>query len=111
MIYTSNEQYEHLIVSLFHISVAPGKDDIDILGLPDAVESGTNVELTCIVQRIKPQASDMYWILNGRRLSFTDIEAKRNKDKTHKQFIKLNYRQDKWFLLFIYVLVETISLL
>ena len=77
----------------FIVLVAPGKDDMEILGLPDAVEAGTKVELTCIVKRIKPLASDIHWILNGQRLSSIGIETKRNEDKTHEQLIKLDYRQ------------------
>ena len=37
-----------------------------IEGLPDKVEAGTAIQLTCSIRRIKPEA-EMYWLINGQR--------------------------------------------
>ena len=42
-----------------------------ISGLPDVLVSGTTVELTCYVSRIKPEASEMFWIIAGQRMNGT----------------------------------------
>ena len=57
-----------IIVWLHFIAVAPMEKDMTISGLPDLLEIGTTVELTCTVPRIKPEASKMFWIIKGQRI-------------------------------------------
>ena len=33
----------------------------------DYIEVGTDLDLTCTVSRIKPQAAEMYWVIDGVR--------------------------------------------
>ena len=57
--------------NLVYIAVVPMEEDMTISGLPDILESGTTVKLTCTVQRIRPEASEMFWIIDGRRIDGT----------------------------------------
>ena len=55
-------------INLFDISVIPLEENLTMSGVPDILESGTTAELTCTVRRIRPEASDMFWIIGGRRI-------------------------------------------
>ena len=50
------------------ITVAPKPEDLSLTGIPDDyVEVSTDLELTCTLSRIKPEADEMYWIVGGLR--------------------------------------------
>ena len=66
-------------LNLVYIAVVPMEEDMTISGLSDILESGTTVKLTCTVQRIRPEASEMFWIIDGRRIDET-IHTSLNQD-------------------------------
>ena len=67
------------------------EQDMTISGLPDILESGTTVELTCTVRRIKPEASEMFWIIDGQRIDGT-IHTSLNQDiASLKQYNDMHY--------------------
>ena len=42
-----------------------------ITGVPDVLESGTVVKLTCAIDNIKPSSPEFYWTINGLRVNGT----------------------------------------
>ena len=41
---------------------------MSLLGITDdLIEVGTDLNLTCTISRIKPEASQMYWMMGDRR--------------------------------------------
>ena len=63
-----------------------------ITGLPDAVAANTEVVLSCTVNRIKPKAAEMYWIIDGKRID-GNVNITRNIDgQTFRHRLKLHYR-------------------
>ena len=64
------------------------QDDIIIQGLPDNIFPGTEVRLSCIVNRIKPEAQ-LVWqdVWQNEMLGSTIIEQ--NSDGTYRQRIDI----------------------
>ena len=62
-----------------------------IIGLPDAIAVNTELELSCTVNRIKPEAAEMYWIINGKHISGNLFYDRNTDGKTFRQRLKLNY--------------------
>ena len=74
------------------LSVLLNKDDMMITGLSDAVAANTEVELNCTVNKIKPKAIQMYFVINGKRV-LGNITTNKNLDgKTLKQTLTRNYK-------------------
>ena len=49
-------------------TVAPKLEDLSLTGIPDDyVEVGTDLELSCTIARMKPEAAQMYWVIGGLR--------------------------------------------
>ena len=72
-----------------------------IAGLSDLVEAGTQVRMTCSINRIKPEATEMYWTIRGNRVDgFPTLVA--NGDGTHKQTITTNLRSPFTFFFLNY---------
>ena len=56
---------------------------IGITGLPDVVENGTTVELTCRVDRIDPPFRPFQWSYDGRNFSSGFIFWQNDNDETY----------------------------
>ena len=54
-------------------------------------EVGTNLNLLCEVNRTKPEAVEMYWMINGRRKNGSDVTLK-NGDGTFSQKNFISHR-------------------
>ena len=72
--------------------VIPIKEDMTITGLPDVLESGTVVELTCTIDRIKPPSPEFYWTINGLRENGTMRTHSSNDGSALKQENVITYR-------------------
>ena len=48
-------------------SVVPLQIDMKIEGLPETVKTGSVCNITCTILRIKPEAQEMYFTINGKR--------------------------------------------
>ena len=72
-------------------SVTPNEDTMFITGLPEAAEADTEAELTCTVNSIKPEAKDIYWVINGQRVEGFPTKTKNKDGKTFRFDLKLNY--------------------
>ena len=61
-----------------------------ISGLPDLLVSGTTVELNCSVPRIKPETSEMFWVIDGQRINGTIYTSLNQDAESLKQSNKIN---------------------
>ena len=62
-------------------------------GITDShVEVGTDLELTCTISRIRPEATEMYWMIGGQRDSGSDVRTDPNGDGTFRQSKTLLYK-------------------
>ena len=72
-------------------AVAPKIQDVTITRFPQTVVAGSTKEISCEVARIKPKASDIYWIIRGDQFNGT-ISSRRRKDgQTYSQVNALKY--------------------
>ena len=55
------------------------------------VEVGTDLELTCTISRIRPEATEMYWMIGDQRDNGSDVQADPNGDGTFRQSTTLLY--------------------
>ena len=55
------------------------------------VEVGTTFPLTCTINQIKPEAVEMYWIINGRRENGTVTSEGPDGDGVFNQTITFEY--------------------
>ncbi len=63
-------------------------DNVLIDGLSgDHDRVGKELDLTCTVSRIKPEAMEMYWTIRGNRVDGFPSVVVANGDGTHKQTI------------------------
>ena len=62
-----------------------------IKGIPEAVKIDTEAELTCTVNRVKPEAKDIYWFINGQRIEAASSKTKNKDGKTFRYDLRLNY--------------------
>ena len=75
------------------LSVSPKHEDLSLTGIPDDyVQVGTDLELTCTISRIKPEAVEMYWMIGERRQNSTDEQTNSNGDGTFNQTNSLPYK-------------------
>ena len=75
----------------FYILVVPQQNDLSLEGITDEiVKVGTLLQLTCVINRIKPEAAEMYWMVNGRKENGA-ITSTTNGDTTSKQTNTLQY--------------------
>ena len=61
-----------------------------ILGLPESVRDGQEVDFNCTVSRILPPVKNMFWILDGQTIQ-PSVESSKNEDGTFRHSIMLNY--------------------
>ena len=54
-------------------------EEVNITSEPQLIKPGLKTNLTCIVNRVRPEPSDMYWTLNGQRYNGT-ISSSLNED-------------------------------
>ena len=71
--------------------VVPEMNKMVIKGLPDAAEVGTRCEITCEINRFRPESKNMYWFLNGKMINVKVTKSVNNDGKTFKHRIKLIY--------------------
>ena len=71
--------------------VLPKKSDLILEGLPNEVEEGTEVELTCIVKRVKPELSEIYWKTAIGHKEKGTLSVTENKDGTLKYQSVIKY--------------------
>ena len=65
---------------------------MEIAGLPDPVQAGTEVKLVCRVSAIKPKSKEMFWMI-GEKKEKVSSSTKLNKDRnSFTESIKLSYR-------------------
>ena len=81
-----------ILLLLSYSIVIPIKEDMRITGLPDVLESGTVVKLTCTINRIKPASPELYWTINGLRVNGTMSTDLNNDGSTLKQENVFTYR-------------------
>ena len=60
-------------------------------GITDNIEVGTTLPLNCTIDRIKPEAAEMYWTINGRRENGTLSSEDSDGDGVFTQTISFNY--------------------
>ena len=79
---------------LLLIAVTPKQEDLILTGITgDYVEVGTDLELTCTVSRIRPEAAQMYWKIGERIDNGSDIRTEPNDDDgTFSQSKALSYK-------------------
>ena len=71
----------------------PNENAMAISGLPDAIESDTEIEINCLISRVRPKASDIYWLLNGvERINGSHTKLQNSDGKTFTHHLKLSYR-------------------
>ena len=72
--------------------VAPKLEELSLDGITDKIEVvGTVLKLTCTINRIKPEAAEMYWTINGRRENETMTSEDPDGDGVFKQTITYDY--------------------
>ena len=54
-------------------------------------ETGTTLNLICAVNRTKPEAAEMFWMINGHRVNGSVVTLK-NEDGTFNQKNFIGYR-------------------
>ena len=70
---------------LLSLSVSPKQKDLLLTGIPDDyVQVGLELNLTCAISRIKPEAAEMYWIIGGRTKNGS-LTVNTNSDGTFSQ--------------------------
>ena len=75
------------------LSVSPKPEDLILTGISDDyVEVGTDLDLNCTINRIKPEATEMFWIVSERRENGSDEQTTSNSDGTLSQTKKLLYK-------------------
>ena len=55
------------------------------------MEIGTSLNLLCTMNRTKPEAADMFWMINGRREDGS-VVTQANEDGTFNQQNSIEYR-------------------
>ena len=85
---------ESIIPYFNFLSVLPKQEDLLLTGIPnDYVEVGTDLHPTCTVSRIKPEASEMYWLV-GRNRENGSLEQTNNDDGTFNQSNAFSYKYE-----------------
>ena len=73
-------------------AVTPRKENLLIDGISESfVEIGTSLNLLCIMNQTKPEAADMFWMINGRRKNGSVVTLE-NEDGTFNQKNFIGYR-------------------
>ena len=73
-------------------AVTPRKENLLIDGISESfVENGTSLNLLCAVNRTKPEAAEMFWMINGSRENGSVVTLK-NEDGTFNQKNFIGYR-------------------
>ena len=79
------------LFAFYFDAVAPKIQDVTITRFPQTVVAGTTKEISCEVARIKPKASDIYWIIRRNQFNGT-VSSKRTKDgQSYSQVNILKY--------------------
>ena len=74
-------------------SVSPKPEDLILTGIPDDyVEVGVDLNLTCAINRIRPEATGMYWMIGERVQNSTDEQTNDNVDETFSHSNSLQYK-------------------
>ena len=61
-------------------------------GITDAIEEvGSTLPLSCTIDRIKPEAAEMYWTINGRRENGTLDSEGPDAGGVFKQTVTFDY--------------------
>ena len=66
-------------------------------GLPDVIPDGSRLTLTCYVLRIKPEATDIYWLYDGVR-NDGSLSNRSNTDGTSSQSNSLQLKYVNAFI-------------
>ena len=61
-----------------------------ITGLPTAVAANTEVQLSCTVKRFRPEAYEMYFIINGKKIA-GQLDTIETDGKFFKHIMNLTY--------------------
>ena len=73
-------------------AVTPKRENLLIVGISESfVEIGTSLNLLCTMNRTKPGAADMFWMINGRREDGS-VVTQANEDGTFNQQNSIEYR-------------------
>ena len=72
-------------------TVAPRIQDVTIARFPQTVVAGSTEKISCEVARIKPRASDIYWIIRENRFNGTISSTKLKEEQIYSQVNILNY--------------------
>ena len=76
----------------FPVLVVPLAKDMEVTGLHDPVQAGTEVKLVCTVSRIKPKSKEMFWMIDEKKETVSS-STKLNEDlNSFMESIKLSYR-------------------
>ena len=78
-------------------TVVPTKKDVSLTGMPEEVEPGTEVELTCSVNRIKPEVLKMVWNTTIGQRQDEKVTKVQNKDGTYQCKSVVKYEWVKIF--------------
>ena len=61
-------------------------------GITDSIEPvGKTLPLNCTIDRIKPEAAEMYWTINGRRENGTVTSKGPDGDGVYNQTVTFEY--------------------
>ena len=76
-----------IYLSIHFLTVEPKDEDIILEGLPNPVQPYQEVELSCLVPRIKPEAEDILWGYTLGDVERGKVTTRRNADgETFLQF-------------------------
>ena len=65
---------------------------MEVTGLPDPVQAGTEVKLVCTVSPIKPKSKEMFWMIDEKK-EIVSSSTELNEDlNSFRESIKLSYR-------------------
>ena len=82
--------FTHQFYNFLLTQVPTTNEDVAILGLPESVLEGQEVDFNCTISRILPPAKNMFWILNGQMIK-QSVETFKNEDGTFRHSITFNY--------------------
>ena len=76
----------------FPVLVVPLAKDMEVTGLPDPVQAGTEVKLVCTVSRIKPKSKEMFWMIDEKKETVSSSTELNEDLNSFMESIKLSYR-------------------
>ena len=79
-------------VFIFH-TVVPLQEDMEVSSLSEPIRDGTNVELTCTLNRVKPEA-EMFWMIDDEILNGSSSTLVNEDGNSLTQRNKLLYRYE-----------------